>query len=88
MTQNAATRQPSTGVTPFDAPSGFTPFIGGRWVETEGPLNEVIDPATEEVIARGTTARSVTSPRRLPPLERPSTTGRGGRWPRPTANES
>ncbi|MEO9329023.1 aldehyde dehydrogenase family protein [Gordonia aurantiaca] len=39
----------------------FSPFVDGCWVDTDGPVNEVLDPASGEVIACGRdgTARDV-----------------------------
>src|SRR5690606_41475196 len=31
----------------------FRPFVDGDWRETDGPVNVVIDPATEQTVATG-----------------------------------
>ncbi|WP_232715254.1 aldehyde dehydrogenase family protein [Gordonia metallireducens] len=44
MNRNGTSWQPA---------AGFRPYIDGRWIDSDGPVNEVLDPATEEVIAQG-----------------------------------
>ncbi|HUF30158.1 MAG TPA: aldehyde dehydrogenase family protein, partial [Gemmatimonadaceae bacterium] len=41
-----------TGVVPQPAPHVVLNYIGGQWVESDGPLIDVHDPATGSVIAR------------------------------------
>lgn len=41
-----------TGVVPQPAPHVVLNYIGGQWVESDGPLIDVHDPATGNVIAR------------------------------------
>ena len=55
-------------------------YIDGEWVDaTSGETYEVVDPATEEVVARVPKARSPTPSAPYGPRARRSTTVRGRR---------